>query len=105
MDNEVPTKQRNSIDTWIKDGWLIPYPNQKLGPPRGLIPLMAIVQQSKLKIQPVMEYCELNQYIEAYTADVDVCVNKLRQWCQKGSNVSLLDLRKAYLQVRVNKTL
>ena len=61
---------------------------------------MAIVQSSKLKVQPFIDYRELNQYIEAYTANVDVCASKLQKWHQKGSNMSLLDLRKAYLLVR-----
>ena len=93
------------LDDWIKDGWLIPYLDQKCGPPRGLIPLMAILQQSKLKVWSVMDYCELNQYIEVYMADAIACTSKLREWRQKGSNVSLLDLRKAYLQVWVDETL
>ena len=58
MDVEAPTKLWNSVteypvptnfritseqefDAWIKDGWLILYPNQKLGSSRGLIPLIA----------------------------------------------------------------
>lgn len=40
---------------WI-DGWLIPYPECKLGPPKGLIPKMAVVQQNKEKVQPVLDY-------------------------------------------------
>ena len=66
---------------------------------------MAIIQLSKLKVRPVMDSHELNQCIEAYTADADVCASKLREWRQKGSNVSLLDLRKTCLQVRVDETL
>ena len=97
----IPTNVRiaykQELDAWIKDDWLIPDPNQKLGPPRSLIPLMAIVKQRKLKVRPVMDYHELNQYFEAYTANTDVCEGKLQEWHRKGSNVSLLDLRKAYL--------
>ena len=33
------------------------------------------------------------------------CAEKLREWRQAGSNVSMLDLRKAYLQVRVHQSL
>ena len=32
-----------------------------------------------------------------------VCTAKLREWPQQGSNVSQLDLQKAYLQIRVDK--
>ena len=48
-----------------------------------------------------MDYCELNQYIEVNTADV--CASNLQEWHQKGSNMSLLDLKKAYLQVQVDE--
>ena len=121
-DNRAPVKLQNRVSeyrvpvhireayeqelqTWIKDGWLIPYPERKLGPPKGLIPLMAVVQHSKAKVRPVMDYRELNNHVEAFTANADICANKLREWRQQGSNVSLLDLRKAYLQVRVHESL
>ena len=32
---------------WIQIGWLIPYPEDELGPLRGLIPLIAILQENK----------------------------------------------------------
>ena len=73
-----------------------PNPNEKLGPPKDLILLMAIVQKNKAKLRPVMDYWELNQYIDTFTADADVCACKLWEWRQHGSNVSLLDLRRAY---------
>ena len=79
--------------------------DQMLGLPRGLISLMAIIQQNKWKVRPVTNYRELNQYIEAYTADDDVCASKTWEWRHKGSDLSLLDLRKAYLQMRVDETL
>ena len=104
INEKVPTKLQNSVaeypvpsdfritykqelDAWIRDGWFILYLDQKLGPPKGLIPLMTIVQQNKLKVRPVMDYYELNSYIEAYTADTDVSASKLWEWHQKGSNV------------------
>ena len=43
--------------------------------------------------------------MEAYTARSDVCSQKLRDWRRKGSEVSELDLRKAYLQVHVQRSL
>ena len=33
------------LQAWIQNGWLIPYPENELGPPKGLIPLMAILQK------------------------------------------------------------
>ena len=35
---------------WIDNGWLLPYPEKELGPPKGLIYLMAkITKQTKGK--------------------------------------------------------
>ena len=59
----------------------------------------------KSKVRPVLDFLELNEYVDAFTAHADVCVQKLRGWRKKGSNVSVLDPRKVYLQVRVHKSL
>ena len=60
---------------------------------------MAIVQHNKGKVQPVMDYSELNDHVEAYTTRADVCSQKLRDWRRKGSDVSVLDLivKQAYI--------
>ena len=103
--DQIRPAYEEELREWIKDGWLIPYPYKKLGPPKGLIPLMAVAQHNKAKVRPVMDYRELNAHVDAFTANADVCANKLREWRQLGSNVCLLDLRKAYLQVRVSETM
>ena len=90
---------------WITNGWLIPHPQERLGLPKGLIPLMAVVQHTKGKLHPVMGYREINEHVDAFTADADVCTTKLREWCQQRRNMALLDLQRAYLQVRVHKSL
>ena len=94
----------NELPTWIDNGWVIPYP-EEYGPPKGLIPLMAVLQANKQKIFPVMDYQVLNKHVDAHTANADVCVQKLREWRQKESNVAVLDLRQAYLQVHIDKSL
>ena len=66
---------------------------------------MAVVQQNKSKVRSVLDFRELNGYVDAYTVHADVCVQELREWRKKGSNVSVPDLRRAYLQVRVHKSL
>ena len=48
----------------------------------------------------MMDYRELKEHVDAFTVDAA----KLREWCQQGVNVALLDLRRAYLQVRVHKS-
>ena len=62
---------------------------------------MAVLQQHKSKECPMMDFRQLNCHVDGFTANAA----KLREWRQKGSKVSLLDLKKAYLQVRVQKTL
>ena len=105
----VPARARAEYDrelrTWISNGWLVPYPEEELGPPKGLIPLMAVIQQNKEKVRPVLDYRELNEHVDAFTARADVCAQKLREWRRAGSNVSMLDLRKAYLQIHVHRSL
>lgn len=97
---QIRLAYKKELCTCINDGWLIPYPHRKFGPPKGQNPLMAIVQPNKSKVRSVMDFWELNQYVNAFMADADVCASKLWEWQQHGSNVSLLDLRKAYLQVQ-----
>ena len=67
------------LQMWITNGWLISYPQEQLRPPKGLIPLMAIVQPSKGKVHTVMDYRELNEHVDAFTADVDLCAVNLRE--------------------------
>ena len=97
----IPTAARSSyeeeIKEWIANGWLEPYDGKKMGPAKGLIPLMAIVQQNKDKVRPVMDFRELNSHVDAFTANADVCADKIREWRRLGTNVAIVDLRRAYL--------
>ena len=91
--------------TWIDNGWLRPYPKDELRPPRRRIPLMAVLQENKQKVRPVMDYHELIEHVDPYTARADVCAHKLREWWQQGLDVAILDLRRAYLQICIEKLL
>ncbi|XP_045101484.1 uncharacterized protein LOC123498445 [Portunus trituberculatus] len=93
------------LESWITSGWLVPHDEQQHGAPRGLLPLMAVRQNNGGKVRPVLDYRELNDCVIAFTADSDVCSDQLRKWRRHGENVSVLDLRKAYLQVRVDQQL
>ncbi|CDW61080.1 hypothetical protein TTRE_0000950401 [Trichuris trichiura] len=103
--SSVKASYEEELETWVRNGWLIPYDERDLGPAKGLIPLMAVVQRSKEKVRPVLDFRELNTYIDTFTAKSDVCAEKLREWRQRGAHVAMLDLKKAYLQVRVEKSL
>ena len=66
---------------------------------------MAVVQVQKQKVCPVLDYRELNGFVDAFTANAEVCAQKLREWRRQGVKVSLLDLQNAYLQIHVDKAL
>ena len=68
----------NEILLWQQNGWLLLYSEEELGPPKGLIPLTAVMQ--KLKERPVLDYQELNSFVDAFTINAEVCVQKLREW-------------------------
>ena len=52
-----------------------------------------------------MDFRELNSHVDAFTASADVCADKLREWRRQGTNVAIVDLRRAYLQIRVHESL
>ena len=91
------------LDEWVASGWLQPYDEASDGPPRGLLPLMAVEQTNK--VRPVLDYRELNSHVTAHTADADVCADQLRKWRRHGSRVAVVDLRKAYLQLHLERRL
>ena len=43
-----------------------------------MIPMMATVQENKGKVRPVIDYRKLNNFVDAYMANVDICVQELR---------------------------
>ena len=94
----------NSKVNMSRSCWLIPYQEDELGPPKGLILLMAIVLENKPKVHSVMDYCELNEHVDMYMAGADVCVHKLREGWQ-GLDVAVLDLCPAYLQIHIERSL
>ena len=94
----IRDKYCSEIDSWISKGWLRPWD----GPVTGVIPLLAVVQPTKDKVRPVLDYRELNDYVECHTGDnVAVCNEKLRTWRQLKGELKLVDLRSAYLQIHV----
>ena len=104
VSREVRILYEEELRMWIEDGWLIPYDERQHGPAKGLIPLMAVVQQNKAKVRSVMAFRELNTHISAFTAESDVCTAKMREWRRQGTNVATVDLKKAYLQIHICKS-
>ena len=96
-DKAVYSRFKSEVERWIENGWLVK--TNRSGD--GVIPLMAVVQEKKNKVRPVLDFRELNEFVECSGADPDVCEEKLRSWRQKSLNCALLDLRDAYMQIGV----
>lgn len=92
------------VERWIEEGILLPWDEEVEG---GILPLMAVEQPTKNKVRPVLDYRELNVSVECHTGDdmTDVCSETLREWRQVEGETTLVDLKSAYLQVRVAKEL
>ena len=103
--SEARGEYEQALSKWVEEGWLVPFDEAEHGEVKGTIPLMAVIQQQKSKVRPVMDFREVNAYLDPHTADADVCVDKLREWRRCGRDVALLDLRDAYLQIHVHKSL
>lgn len=91
----------HEVESWVENGWLRPYD----GPFDGVVPLMAVVQRNKKKVRPVLDYREVNSFLSCHTAESAACNESLRTWRRLGTNVSIIDLRNAYLQLHVHPDL
>ena len=88
------------IDRWIEEGILVPW---KEDVDEGILALMAVEQATKGKIRPVLDYREMNEYVESHTGDdiTDICGDRLREWRMIEGEAEMVDLKSAYLQIRV----
>ena len=95
----------NEVQTWIDHGWLVQHDPDVHGDPAAVLPLMAVSQQHKsTPVRPVLDYRALNDTILSMPGtESPVCEEKLRKWRMEGNpaEFEMLDIRKAYLQVRV----
>ena len=91
------------LESWISKGWLKRWD----GPVTGVIPLLAVFQPTKDKVRPVMDYRELNDFVECHTGDdmVAVCGEKVRKWRQLQGELKVVDLKSAYLQIHISEDL
>lgn len=107
VSGEHRDEYEEEVRSWIEQGWLEEYDEQTHGIVEGVIPLMAAKQPNKpRKVRPVMDYRELNSWVKSNPGvNSVVCQEKLRSWRKRGSNACLLDLKKAYLQIHVDKSL
>ena len=103
----IPVSAKEAFDVelqlWIDEGILVPVPHEERVD--SVVPLMAVEQSTKGKTRPVLDFRELNQFVSSHSGDSVVCDETLRRWRLSGQNVSIIDLRKAYLQLHVDPKL
>lgn len=104
LDGRKKEEFEKEVDRWIAEGILVPWEKEVK---TGIIPLMAVEQPTKNKVRPVLDFRELNVNVRCHTGDevTDICSETLRVWRQTGENVSVVDLKSAYLQLRVDAEL
>ena len=92
-------KYDREVERWIEEGILQELPHEV----DGVLPLMAVVQDNKNKVRPVVEFRELNQYVECHTGDdvIDGYEEKLRGWRRTEGEAQIVDLNSAYLHIGV----
>ena len=94
------------VEQWIRDEWLEPHDKTLHGKVDGVIPLIAVVQPNKQrKVKPVMDYGrEMNDYINSNPGkEAVVCQDQ--DWRRRGEDCFMLNLKKAYLQLHVDRDL
>ena len=100
MKGSIQNEFDEEIQNWIKEGILVPW-KEKVNV--GVIPLMAVVQQTKGKVRPIFDFREINGFLESHTGgdNIDVCSESLRNWRKVGGAKYIVDLKSAYLQLQV----
>ena len=72
---EVRPKFEKKVERWIDERILILWS----GKVEGVLPLIAIVQLTKNKLRPVLDFRELNKYVACHTKDgIDICEEVMR---------------------------
>eukprot|EP00117_Sycon_ciliatum_P015220 scpid31464/ scgid0234/ Protein NYNRIN; NYN domain and retroviral integrase catalytic domain-containing protein; Pol-like protein len=110
---EYPRKKLNpeqeqqfvkEVQMWRENGWLVPYDREAFGEPACVLPLMAVDQAHKAStpVRPCLDYRALNECLVSHPGlDAPACGQKLREWRLGDGDSALLDLSKAYLQIRM----
>ncbi|XP_065645791.1 uncharacterized protein LOC136076245 [Hydra vulgaris] len=94
----------DEMDLWVKNDWLKPC-NKVEKSTKGIVPSVAVEQENKGKIRPVLDFRELNQYVNSHNASSDACDEKFRKWRTVGDKLATLDLRCAYMQIHIDPSL
>ena len=99
--SDIKDAYDQEIQRWIAEGWLVPCS----APQGGIVPMLAVNQENKGKVRPVLDYQELNASVQSNTANSEVCPETLKRWRLMGDWLGVVDLKNAYLQLHVRRDL
>ena len=103
MTPETKAQFDKEVESWIAKGWLKPYEGDA---DDGIIPLMAVVQANKNKVRPVMDFRELNEFVECHLGThAAACDKTVRRWRHMREPLKVLDLKSAYLKIHIDSSL
>lgn len=97
----------NEIKDWIEEGILTPW-KEEYGEIKNIIPLMSVKQHKGevVKVRPVLDFRFLNDFVRSNPGSATpLCRDRLRQWRQNGTKCAVVDLKRAYLQIRIDRSL
>ena len=103
MDAENCKAYTDEMERWIAERILVPWAQEV----NVLLLLLAVEQVKKSKVWPVMDFQDLNEYMSSYKGNniMDICRDWLREWRQIEGEGKIVDLKAAYLRLRVEKGL
>ena len=90
------------MDKWIDKGVLVPWEKEV---DVGVLPLAAVLQLTKRKVRLMIDFRGVKSHVECHMGGevVDVCEKTLRKWRRMTGASKMVDLKSAYLQLRVSK--
>ena len=104
----VPEEARDAfnleVEEWIQAGYLVSWDQGRHGEIRNIVPLLCVQQRkgSQSKVRPVLDFRWLNDHVDSRPAGATpLCQDRLREWRRLAGRCAVVDLKKAYLQVRI----
>lgn len=92
------------VDQWIDESILRSWKGEE---PNCVLPIMVVVQPTKKKVRPVLDFRELSKYMSCHTdgGAADVCgeTSQVRR-CMTGVT-TIVNVKSAYLQLHVSEKL
>ena len=99
---EIRAEFEKEVERWIDEEILIPLS----GKVEGILPIIVVVETTKKKVRPVLDFWELNKYVAAYTRDgIDVYEEVMREWRRMEWATKIMGLKSVYFQIHVDKKL